>query len=615
MTVVAGRYRLLRELGRGGMGAVWHAHDDLLGRDVAIKEIRLPHGDDDPMVKRALREAQAAARLKHPGIITVHNVVTEAGRPWIIMELVPGRSLADTIREHGLLTERRTAEIGLQVLDALHAAHRGGITHRDVKPANILLDDQHVVLTDFGIAAIDDATALTRSGQMVGSPAYMAPERFGGRPATAAADLWSLGVTLYAAVTGQSPFQRDFAPATMAAILTSKPAPPAHAGRLWPVIKGLLDKDPERRLTVEQARPLLAAVAAGTPAVPAPAPRRRRLWLAAATAGVVVAVLTVVALNDAPPPPRHPSSAPPPPPPAVVYRGELAGHRDTVLALAFSPDGKLLASGAGDSSLRIWDTATGRKLTVRGDHRDTVLDLAFNPDGTILASAGHSDDRTVRFWQPDGDPVATLDPGVGSVQAIAYSPDGATLAAGGLSGRIALIDTSTHTVRKRFVAHTSGTYDLAYSPDGRSLVSSGNDGKVRVWNAATAARVTELDGPSSALAAAFSRDGRLLAVGGTDGEVRIWETATWRRAVSPAPSDGQIETLDFSPDGAWLIAGTEAEQGVPVWQVATGKLVREVPVGEDWPMIARFSPDGATVATGSDDHLVRLAAATGFTGR
>ena len=613
MTVVAGRYRLLRELGRGGMGAVWQAHDDLLDRDVAIKEIRLPvSDDDDPMIKRALREAQAAARLQHPGIVTIHNVITEAGRPWIIMELIPGRSLADAIREHGLLTERRTAEIGLQVLDALHAAHRGGITHRDVKPANILLDDQRVVLTDFGIAAIDDATALTRSGQMVGSPAYMAPERFGGRPATAAADLWSLGVTLYAAVTGKSPFQRDFTPATMAAILTSKPAPPAHAGRLWPVIKGLLDKDPERRLTVEQARPLLAAVAAGTPAVPAPAPRRRWLWLAAATAGVVVAVLTVVGLNDAPPPPRHPTSAPPPP--AVVYRGELAGHRDTVLALAFSPDGKLLASGAGDSSLYVWDTATGRKLTVRGDHRDTVLDLAFNPDGTILASAGHSDDRTVRFWQPDGDPVATLDPGIGSVQAIAYSPDGATLAAGGLSGRIALIDTVTRTVRKHFVAHLGGAYDLAYSPDGRFLVSSGSDGKARVWNAAPGAPVTELDGPSSALATTFSRDGRLLAVGGTDGEVRIWETATWRRAVSPTPSDGQIETLDFSPDGAWLIAGTETEQGVPVWQVATGKLVREVPVGEDWPMIARFSPDGTDVATGSDDHLVRLAPATDFIG-
>ena len=212
--LVAGRYRLERALGRGGMGAVWVAHDSLLGRDVAIKEILFPGGGQapvdpgDPLVKRALREAQAAARLRHPGIVTVHDVVVEDGRPWIVMELVGGQSLAGEIRARGLLTEQRTAEIGLRVLEAIRAAHRGGILHRDVKPANILVDGDRVVLTDFGIAAIDDATALTRSGQMVGSPAFMAPERINGEPATTATDLWALGVTLYFAVTGRPPFQR-----------------------------------------------------------------------------------------------------------------------------------------------------------------------------------------------------------------------------------------------------------------------------------------------------------------------------------------------------------------------------------------------------------------------
>ena len=286
--MVVGRYRLVRQLGRGGMGTVWHAHDTLLGRDVAVKEIRLQSAADeavdpaDPVLRRALREAQAAARLHHPGIVTVHDVVSDEGRPWIVMELVGGHSLADAIREHGLLSEWRSASIGLAVIDALRVAHRAGIAHRDVKPANILLDGDRVVLTDFGIAAIHDATALTATGQMVGSPAYLSPERINGQPVTAAADMWALGVTLYATVTGRSPFQREDTQATLAAIMTSRPETPSHAGRIWPVIKGLLVKDPAHRLTAEQARELLAKVPAPAggedPAAAGGAAGRRPGW-------------------------------------------------------------------------------------------------------------------------------------------------------------------------------------------------------------------------------------------------------------------------------------------------------------------------------------------------
>ncbi|GIE78530.1 hypothetical protein Aph02nite_44800 [Actinoplanes philippinensis] len=252
---VAGRYRLVRELGRGGMGAVWHAHDELLGRDVAVKEIHLlgaTADSADPSAPRVLREARAAAQLKHPGIITVHDVVVDDGRPWIVMELVGGSSLSQVI-DDGVVSERRAALIGLRVLDALGAAHRNGVLHRDVKPPNILLDGDRVVLTDFGIAAIRGATALTATGQMIGSPAYLAPERINGAAASAAGDLWALGVTLYAAVTGRSPFQRDDVLATFGAVLTTEPARPDGADRLWPVIRGLLAKDPGRRMTAKPA--------------------------------------------------------------------------------------------------------------------------------------------------------------------------------------------------------------------------------------------------------------------------------------------------------------------------------------------------------------------------
>jgi ABC-type sugar transport system substrate-binding protein len=323
--IVVGRYRLLRPLGQGGMGAVWRAHDTLLDRQIALKEIYLPGAPgpvdpDDPLVRRALREAQAAARLHHPGIVTVHDVVTDEGRPWIVMELVDGQSLAQAIQEAGLIPAPRTAEIGLRVLDALRAAHREGVLHRDVKPANILLAGDRVVLTDFGIAAIEDATALTGTGQLIGSPAYLAPERINGMPATAAADLWALGVTLYTAVTGRSPFQRDDTQATLAAILTSRPAPPAHAGRLWPVIKGLLVKDPARRLTAEQALKLLENVAVLTGAPPAAEGRRWSGWRPggfrrprSASTGVPETVAAPPPTVAAPTAYQDPPAAPPPP--------------------------------------------------------------------------------------------------------------------------------------------------------------------------------------------------------------------------------------------------------------------------------------------------------------
>ncbi|MEV6494093.1 serine/threonine-protein kinase, partial [Actinoplanes sp. NPDC051633] len=199
--VIAGRYRLETILGRGGMGAVWQGTDTLLDRDVAVKEIYLPGADsgpvdpEDPRIRRAMREAQAAARLRHPSIVTVHDVALDAGRPWIVMELVDGPSLAEVVAKAGPLPAGRAAEIGLQLLDALSAAHRRGTVHRDVKPANILIDTDRAMLTDFGIAAMDDASALTMPGQMIGSPSYMAPERINGHPATPAGDMWSLGVT------------------------------------------------------------------------------------------------------------------------------------------------------------------------------------------------------------------------------------------------------------------------------------------------------------------------------------------------------------------------------------------------------------------------------------
>ncbi|MEV4280236.1 serine/threonine-protein kinase [Actinoplanes xinjiangensis] len=263
--LLAGRYRLGASLGRGGMGQVLLARDETLERDVAIKEIDQPFGaDGGASARRTIREARAAARINHPNVVQVYDVLQLDDRTWIVMEYVPSRSLREEIAEQGPLDPYRVARIGVELLGALRTAHRLGVEHRDVKPANVLLaDDGRVLLTDFGIAAVDDDGVISRSDILVGSPHFMAPERVKGAPSGPEADLWSLGATLYAAIEGRSPYQRGSTMATLTAIATEEPDPPVHAGVLRPLLDGLLRKDPATRMTAEDAESLARAVIDG----------------------------------------------------------------------------------------------------------------------------------------------------------------------------------------------------------------------------------------------------------------------------------------------------------------------------------------------------------------
>jgi serine/threonine protein kinase len=262
------RYRLGRVIGRGGMGVVWLATDEVLDRRVAVKEVSfppgLPHKEQETLRRRTLREARTNARLNHPNVVGVFDIVEDEDRPWIVMEFVPSRSLAETVRADGPLTPRRTAEIGLQLLGGLRAAHAAGVLHRDVKPSNVLLaEDGRVVLGDFGIATAKGGSTVTSSGALIGSPSYMAPERARGRKAGPESDLWSLGATLYTAVEGRPPFERDSAVATLAALVMDDPDEPERAGPLWPLIRGLLERDPSMRPDAEAVARTLGEIATG----------------------------------------------------------------------------------------------------------------------------------------------------------------------------------------------------------------------------------------------------------------------------------------------------------------------------------------------------------------
>jgi serine/threonine protein kinase len=335
--VIGGRYVVLGELGRGGMGVVWRAEDRVMGRHVAVKELHLPAGlsPDERLLfrERLLREARTAGRLNDPGIVTVYDVVTDEGVDHIVMELIEARTLAEMVATRGPLDERTATAVARQLLAALGTAHENGVVHRDVKPSNVMLGPGgRVKLTDFGVAQAVDDPRLTSTGTVVGSPGYLSPERLEGGPATPAADLWALGATLFFAVQGTGPFERENTAATISAVLHAEVPPTRCRGPLAAVIAGLMMRPPQARLAGPQAAALLggsttssypgADAATGPVARSGPArDTRRRLWVLVALAIVTALILGVLAG-------------------ATLLRG---GSDRDVATLTYGPDGDILA--------------------------------------------------------------------------------------------------------------------------------------------------------------------------------------------------------------------------------------------------------------------------------
>jgi serine/threonine protein kinase len=606
--LVNGRYRLIEVIGLGGMGTVWHGHDEMLDREVAIKEITLsPDLDDDARAELralAMQEARATARLSHPGIITIFDVIENDGVPIIVMELLDGASLADILKEQVRLPYRRVAEIGAAMLDALREAHAAGVVHRDLKPANVLISDRRIVLTDFGVAQRVGEHA-DEPGDVTGTPAFMAPEQAENTAASPAADLWALGATLFNAVEGRPPYAGPDHVTVLLTLLTQNPPAPVRAGPLAPVITALLRKEPERRPSAEQVASQLAEIlreddgGTASKALSSGSPAEKPSTPAAAT-----------------PPPRSKATSPNRPPSRIVPL--TTGNEQP------APRPKPGVRPAGSPDLR---PRTPSRLNGDGRLGLTIAAIIVFGLAALFFALHFSSSSGVGspYDPPDGFPTLPGSPSTAPssvpdtsepppskvLHATALSPDGKTVAFGGDSGAVRLYDTATHKSQRSLKASHDGEVIrvLDFSPDGRSVAAEIDGGTVEIWDLGTRKKPKVLDLEDVGDAMAFGSDGRTLAALGAGGQVAIWNLRTGKRTSSaiPLPTGALCTNMAVSPNGHDVACGyynggdaNAGNGGLIIWDGMRGKQVTSWP-GPGSHDVAAFSPDARTLVF-SDDH-------------
>jgi WD40 repeat protein/serine/threonine protein kinase len=753
-------FAIERELGRGGMGVVYLARQQELNRLVALKMILAGAHAGSRERERFRIEAQAVAQLQHPNIVQIHEIGETAGHPYLALEYVPGGSLAAELK--GVpWPVRDAARIVEPIARAIHHAHQRGIVHRDLKPANVLMSldgsqtnsngtppgDRHVAaipkITDFGLAkqlnemeATTDRAGPTRSGAVMGTPSYIAPEQASGRSGLVGplADVYSLGAILYELLTGRPPFRGETPLDTVLQVMAEDPIPPRRLHPRVPrdletICLKCLQKEPWRRYgsaaeLAEDLRrflndePILARPVSALHRLVKWA--RRKPALALLIAGVITAVVCgfiivlkvnfelnaaaererlqaqeanwqktlalqqtekaeklradaeqqrltalrettlarrslyalqlaqVATLSD-----RDPSRARQLledstrcPSDLCDFtwgylhrncrreRFSLPGHLVTVSALAFAPDGHWLVSAGWDRTLRLWAPSIGRApLATVNAHEGLVLALAVSPDGRMIATA--SDDKTIKLWSVERSVVpigagaamlwpiprlqekATLTGHQGGVRAVAFSPDGATLASGGYDFSIRLWDLHQLKELVTLRRHTRVIWSLAFSPDGKMLASGSEDQSIVLWDTSWLNErdrvpvdlvLGSLTGHTDGVVAvAFSPDGKTLASGGNfrDQTLRLWDIARRRERARLKGHTRAIFAVAFAPDGQSLATGS-ADGTIRLWDPTTGR-ERTVLQGHAAQVhTLAFSPDSRLLASGGADRVIRL---------
>jgi WD40 repeat protein len=592
---VLGKCLLTRQLGQGTSGVVFQALHTGLNIPVAVKVLPRHVLDHDGSIYRQFRtEAAVLGQLNHPHIIRLLDFQDDAELPYLVLEYIEGLTLAELIHQSGRLRLDRAVKIIAQVAEGLAAARKCGVVHRDVKPGNILLArDGKAKLADLGLALVSSDRlhgGPAPVARMAGTAGYVAPEQaLNAGGIDHRSDIYALGATFYHAVTGQFPFTGRSAREVMLKHLQEEAVPPhLLVPGLDPavsnVILTMMAKEPGQRF--QEYEQLLKALAELTPKTP-PA--------AAAASGRSFGSSGTM---------RPPGGST-----QWQQSGSLLGHLGKVGALAFAPDGKLLASGSVDRTIRLWDPAAGKELAALTGHGAEVAALAFAPDGKVLASAGP--DRTVRLWEVDGrspwaTPRATLRGYASDVGAVAFAPDGRLLATACADGSVKLWDLSRKRLWQVLHGHTQVVTGLSFAPDGRTLATASGDETVRLWEVATGRERLLLRGHKFGVSSVrYAPGGTTLASGSWDMTVKLWDAIGGRDRATLQGHAASVRDVAYSPDGR-LLASASWDKTVKVWDLSGGlQLVASLGHAREVNAVV-FAPSGQQLATGSDDGTLKI---------